>query len=425
MATPEEEYRYLAIDLKSFYASVECADRGLDPFSTHLVVADPSRGPGTICLAVSPALKAHGCPSRPRVRDIPSNLRYLMVRPRMRRYMEVSSQIVSIYLRRISPDDLHVYSVDECFIDTAPYLRLYDMTPRELSWALMADVERETKICATAGLGTNLFLSKVALDLIAKHESDHTGVLDEEAFRRRVWHHRPITDIWGIASGTARRLLKWGARDLHGVTRIPPNELRSEFGVTANTLIDHAWGRESCTLSQIKSYEPKGHSISNGQVLMRDYAFEEALVVLREMTDASALQLVGRGEAASGISVWCGYAWDDLAGAPGASAARRLPAPTDSREALWDAVSRAWREVVDPSRPVRRVGIALTGLVGAESVQAPLFGPGRRADAERALARAEARARARFGSTAVFRGVDLRPCATGLTRAEQVGGHHE
>lgn len=425
MATPEEEYRYLAIDLKSFYASVECADRGLDPFSTHLVVADPSRGPGTICLAVSPALKAHGCPPRPRVRDIPSNLRYLMVRPRMRRYMEVSSQIVGIYLRRIAPDDLHVYSVDECFIDTAPYLRLYDMTPRELSWALMADVERETKICATAGLGTNLFLSKVALDLIAKHESDHTGVLDEEAFRRRVWHHRPITDIWGIASGTARRLLKWGARDLHGVTRIPPNELRSEFGVTANTLIDHAWGRESCTLSQIKSYEPRGHSISNGQVLMRDYAFEEALVVLREMTDASALQLVGREEAASGISVWCGYAWDDLASVPGASAARRLPAPTDSREALWDAVSRAWHEVVDPSRPIRRVGIALTGLVGAASVQAPLFGPGRRADAERALARAEARARDRFGSTAVFRGVDLRPCATGLARAEQVGGHHE
>ena len=289
----------------------------------------------------------------------------------------------------------------------------------------MADVERETKICATAGLGTNLFLSKVALDLIAKHESDHTGVLDEEAFKRRVWHHRPITDIWGIASGTARRLLKWGARDLHGVTRIPPNELRSEFGVTANTLIDHAWGRESCTLSQIKSYEPKGHSISNGQVLMRDYAFDEALVVLREMTDASALQLVGRGEAASGISVWCGYAWDDLAGTPGASAARRLPAPTDSREALWDAVSRVWREVVDPTRPVRRVGIALTGLVGAASVQAPLFGPGRRADAERALARAEARAKDRFGNTAVFRGVDLRPCATGLARAEQVGGHHE
>lgn len=422
----EEDYRYLAIDLKSFYASVECADRGLDPFTTDLVVADPSRGEGTICLAVSPSLKAKGCPSRPRVREIPKGLRYLKVRPRMRRYMEVSSQVVGIYLRRFAPEDVHVYSVDECFVDTAPYLRLYGMTPRELAWSLMAEVERETRVSATAGIGTNLFLSKVALDLFAKHEEDRTGALDEEAFRERVWHHRPITDIWGIASGTARRLARWGVRDLHGVTLVPPSELRSEFGVRADVLIDHAWGREPCTLADVRSFVPQGRSIGNGQVLMRDYAPEEALVVLREMVDASVLELVSRGCACSGVSLWCGYSWRaGEEGRPGDAADRRLPLPTDSRAALWDAVARAWREVVDPSRAVRRVGVALTGLVGAERSQAALFGPGARQAEERELASAEVAVRRRFGRAAVFRGTDLRPAATGLSRAAQVGGHHE
>lgn len=427
MVTQERDYRYLAIDLKSFYASVECADRGLDPFTTDLVVADPSRGEGSICLAVSPALKAKGCPPRPRVRDIPRGLRYQMVRPRMRRYMEVSSQIVGIYLRRLAPEDVHVYSIDECFVDVGPYLRLYRRTPRELAWSLMADVERETGICATAGLGTNLFLAKVALDLLAKHERDRTGALDEEAFRRRVWHHRPITDIWGISTGTARRLLSWGARDLHGVTRLPMDVLRREFGVRAEELMDHAWGREGCTLAEIKAYRPRGHSISSGQVLMRDYGSREALVVLREMADSSTLDLVARSEAATGVSLWCGYAWDGwrAEGPGGASASRRLPAPTDSREAIWAALAGIWDEVVDPARPVRRVGLALTGLVPSAAAQAPLFGPGSRAGQERALARAEVAVRGRYGGAAVFRGVGLRPCATGLARAAQVGGHHE
>lgn len=424
--TLESDYRYVCIDLKSFYASVECVDRGLDPFETDLVVADPSRGESTICLAVSPALKAKGCPGRPRVREIPKGLSYIMARPRMRRYMEVSAAIVGGYYRRFSPDDVHVYSIDECFVDVGPYLRLYRMTPRELAWSMMAGVREEFGICATAGIGTNLFLAKVALDLLAKHEDDFTGALDEEEFRRRVWHHHPITDVWGIASGTARRLLRWGARDLYSVTHIPPNELRGEFGVNAEILHDHAWGRERCTMADIKAYVPRGRSISSGQVLMRDYNYEEALVVLREMVDGAVHELVSRSEAASGVSVWCAYSYDAWGeGRASDAGSRRLVSPTDSREALRDAILRLWRERVDPGRSIRRVGVVLTGIVGATNVQRPLFGPGVSADSERRLSQAMGAVQRRFGPTAVFRGISLKPGATGLERAHQVGGHHE
>lgn len=427
MGTPEGAYRYAVIDLKSFYATVECADRGLDPLTADLVVADPSRGPSTICLAVSPHLKAQGCPSRPRVRDIPAGLRYQMARPRMRRYMEASAEVVSVYLRRLAPEDVHVYSVDECFLDLGPYLRLYGMTPRELAWSLAAEVRDRLGLHAAVGLGTNLFLAKVALDLLAKSAEDMTGVLDEGSFRGRVWRHRPVTDIWGISSGTARRLARLGALDLLGVTRVPPGELRSEFGVRAESLIDHAWGREPLTMADVKAYRPRGASLSRGQVLARDYPLADALVVLREMCDSAVLELASRDEAATGVSAWCGYAydgWDDAAPA-GASGSRRLAAPTDSREVLWAAVSGLVAGRADPSRPVRRVGLALTGLVPAALSQATLFGPGSRSARERSLADAENAVRSRYGRSAVFRGASLRPCATGLGRAAQVGGHHE
>ncbi len=419
-----QTHRYIAIDLKSFYASVECADRGLDPFTCDLVVADPTRGEGSICLAVSPSLKAKGCPARPRVRDIPAHLSYLKVRPRMRRYMEVSAQIVSIYLRWFAPEDIHVYSIDECFIDTAPYLRLYNRSARELAWMLMACVLKETGVSATAGIGTNLFLSKVALDLFAKHEEDHTGLLDETSFQQQVWHHRPITDIWGIAQGTARRLARWGVQDMWGITRIPLCELRSEFGVKADVLLDHAWGRESCTLQDIKSYTAKEHSISTSQVLTRDYCADEALLVLEEMCNTSVLELIQRGCACQGVALSCGYAWRDSNEQPrGASTSCHLAYPTDSRATLWEAISSAWHDMVDTSRPIRRLGIALTGLTNAQCAQATLFGAGARQAQEYQLAQAELAVRERFGKAALFKGIDLRPGATGLMRAHQVGGH--
>ena len=261
---------YLCIDLKCFYASVECADRGLDPFRTNLVVADSCRGKGTICLAITPAMKALGVRNRCRVFEIPKSVDFIECRPHMRRYMEESAEIYGIYLRHFSPEDIHVYSVDECFIDVTGYLRLYGETSVSMAKKLMAVIRRERHICATAGVGTNLFLAKVALDVLAKHEPDGIGWLDEEAFRRRVWHHRPLTDIWGIGPGTARRLERYGALDLAGVTRVNEELLYGAFGVNAEYLIDHAWGREPCTMADIHAFRPQTHSISNGQVLMQD-----------------------------------------------------------------------------------------------------------------------------------------------------------
>ena len=299
---------YLCIDLKCFYASVECVDRGRDPFEHRLVVADPSRGRKTICLAISPAMKALGVRNRCRVFEIPDGIDYEMARPRMRRYMEVSADIYARYLRYFSPEDIHVYSVDEVFIDVTPYLALYGKTARELAVELIDMVRRETGICATAGIGTNLFLAKVALDITAKHTPDNIGELDEERYKCLIWHHRPITDIWGIGPGIARRLAQMGAHDMGGVALLPERALYDEFGINAELLIDHAWGIEPCTMAQIHAYQPKAHSMGSGQVLMRDYAFEEARVVLREMVDNLTLELVDKGLVCGHVSLFVGYA---------------------------------------------------------------------------------------------------------------------
>ena len=298
---------YICIDLKTFYASVECADRGRDPFTTNLVVADPDRGPSTICLAISPAMKRLGIRNRCRVFEIPQGIDYIMARPRMRHYMEVSASIYGIYLEYVSPADIHVYSIDECFIDATGYLRLYGTTPRAFARELMDAVRARTGIWATAGIGTNLFLAKVALDITAKHVEDGIGELDEESFRRQIWRHRPITDIWGIGPGIARRLAKYRVEDLMGVAALREDILYREFGVNAEYLIDHAHGREPCTIADIHAYRPSATSQMNGQVLSRDYAPADARTVLREMVDASVLDLVAKGAVASGFSLYVGY----------------------------------------------------------------------------------------------------------------------
>ena len=298
---------YLCIDLKTFYASVECVDRGFDPLKARLVVADPSRGRSTICLAVSPAMKALGVRNRCRMFDIPEDLEYTIARPRMRRYMEVSAQIYGIYLRYVSPQDIHVYSIDECFIDATPYLRLYRTSARAFAELLRGEVLRETGITATAGIGPNLFLAKAGLDVLAKHEADGIAVVDEERFRRELWGHRPITDIWGIGPGIAERLARYRVADLMGVAALDEQILYREFGVNAEYLIDHAHGREACTIAEIQGYRPQATSSVNGQVLSRNYSYDEALTVLLEMVDASVLDLVGKHLVASGISLFVGY----------------------------------------------------------------------------------------------------------------------
>ena len=283
----KKERQYVCIDLKSFYASVECVERGLDPMTTNLVVADAERTEKTICLAVSPSMKARGIPGRCRVFEIPKDIRYIMATPRMQRYIDYSAKIYDIYLRYISKEDIHVYSIDEVFMDVTDYLSLYRMNARELAAKIMKDIRAATGIPAAAGVGTNLYLSKIALDIIAKRSKDFIGVLDEESYRSLLWRHRPLTDFWRIGEGTVRRLARVGITTMEQIALADERALHKMFGVDAELLIDHAWGRETVTMADIKAYHPKVHSISNGQVLPRDYAG----VVIRLLLPALRKQL--------------------------------------------------------------------------------------------------------------------------------------
>ena len=425
---------YLCIDLKSFYASVECAELGLDPFRDNLVVADTSRGMGTICLAVTPAMKALGVRNRCRLFQIPRNITYRAVRPRMRLYMETSARIYGIYLRYVAPEDVHVYSVDECFVDATPYLRLYGTDGRGMARMLMGAVRDETGICATAGVGTNLFLAKVALDVTAKHEEDHLGYLDGARFRERVWHHRPITDIWQVGPGIAERLGRMGIRDLAGVAALAerdPQALYREFGVNARHLIDHARGVEPCTIDDIRSFEPERTSVSNGQVLAHPVPFGQARVIMREMVEESARGLGRRASAGGHVSLWVGYATDapvrdarEARRVPHASASRRLPAHTSSRAELLRRFDELFSEVVDPGAGVKRVCVGLGDLVDEGRRELTLFDDVEAERAERRLAEACLAVRGRYGAAALMRGTSLRPGATGRERAELIGGHH-
>lgn len=468
---PARERSYICIDLKTFYASVECADRGRDPFTTNLVVADPDRGPSTICLAISPAMKSLGVRNRCRVFDIPRDIDYIMARPRMRHYMEVSARIYGIYLEYISPEDIHVYSIDECFIDATPYLALYRTDARSLAKRLMDAVRERTGICATAGIGPNLFLAKVALDITAKHVADGIGELDEESFRRKIWPHRPITDIWGIGPGIAARLAKYNVYDLMGVAALREDILYRELGVNAEYLIDHAHGREPCTIAQIHAYKPAATSAVNGQVLSRDYGYEEARTVMREMVDASALDLVDRGVVASQISLYVGYgrgaapnprvpqgcidparhsAVDDTAliGRSGGGAEavpmftgehgtravgrrydhaggqRRLSERTNSFRRLMPLFDGLFAETVDPSRAIRRVQIGFGDLVPEELSSYTLFTDVEAEEEERRLQRAVLAVKEKYGKNSLLKGTSYKQGATGRERNEQVGGHH-
>lgn len=446
---------YICIDLKSFYASVECADRWLDPFTTNLVVADPTRTEKTICLAVTPALKEHGVRNRCRVFEIPSGITYYIIQPRMRHYMEKSAEIYSIYLQFVSKEDVHVYSIDECFIDVTPYLSLYHVSARQFARMLIDEVFKRTRITATAGIGTNLFLCKVALDIAAKHAEDGIGFIDEKVFRQTIWDHRPITDIWNIGPGIAQRLLKYGVRDLHGVALMPPQTLYDEFGANAEFLIDHSHGVEPCTIAEIHAYRPKSNSLSNGQVLACSYSFDEALIIVREMLEDSILELAQRGSAATSIGIHVGYekkkGTRDAFGnqkepakssyrfveehgtrimrGSGASdcsnATRKLPKASNSLSELWPRFEALYRELADPSRRVRRLSITLGGLINERLIPLDLFSDAELESKEKELVKAQLSIKSRFGKNAVFKAGNLRDKSTALERNRQIGGHHE
>lgn len=421
MIKPQDRI-YTCIDLKSFYASVECVERGLDPFKTNLVVADPARGRGAICLAVSPALKALGVRNRCRIFEIPSHLSYITAVPRMQLYMDYSAAIYNSYLEYLSAQDIHVYSVDECFIYLSPYLLLYKMTPKALVQLLVQNITDKFGICATAGIGSNMFLAKVALDILAKHQPDHIAFLDEALFKEKMWHHMPLTDFWNIGKGTARRLARKGIYDLYGVAHCEPQRLYKEFGINAEYLIDHAWGRESCTLVDLQHYRPQSHSIANSQILFEDYAAADALIVMLEMVEFLCLKLVETQMLCNSFSLSIRYSKDCL---PPTGGSRRLPQATDSFAVLEQFFRQLFWQTTVQNAPIRQVCVSANDLVWLGRVEQNLFSAYAVDELrDRDMQQALLDVKGKYGKNAILRGLSYRAKATGRLRNKLIGGHN-
>ncbi len=412
---------YLCIDLKSFYASVECAERNLDPFTTNLVVADPERDRGTICLAVSPSLRASGVKNRCRVYEIPIHLQYIMAPPRMQLYIEYSADIYAIYLKYISKDDIQVYSIDEAFLDVTDYLALYHMTSSDLALTIMQDIMDTLHIPAACGIGTNLYLAKVALDITAKHASNRIGYLDETIYRKTLWSHRPITDFWRIGPGIAKRLSLMGIVTMQEVAMADSSILYQTFGVDAEYLIDHAWGREPVTIAEIKAYKAKSNSLSSGQVLMRDYDYKEGLLIVKEMTDLLCLDLVDKKLVTNSVSLHIGYSRDVLKAAGGT---RRMTVVTNSVKIITGCITELYEQIINRLTPIRRITVTFNDVVDEAFEQYDLFIGPEDLEKDRKVQQAVLDIRAKFGKNSVIKGMNLLEAGTTLERNHQIGGHN-
>ena len=415
---------FICIDLKSFYASVECVERGLDPFKTNLVVADPTRSQSTICLAITPAMKKLGVKNRCRIHEIPAGIEYITAMPRMQLYIDYSARIYSIYLRYISKEDIHVYSIDECFMDVTNYLSLYHMTGKEMAVELMDAVMKETGITATAGIGTNLYLAKVAMDIVAKHVEDHIGILNEISYRQQLWDHRPLSDFWRIGSRTEKKLAGYGIHTMGDIayTSVTSEEwLYKMFGIDAELLIDHAWGLESCDIHDIKNYHTEEHSLSNGQVLMRNYSFEEAAVVVREMTDVLVLDLVSKGLITGSVTLWIAY--DHRYERPSSHGTVRLTSLTNSSSTIMNEVDKLYQKITDRHTGIRRIEICANRVMPEGYLQYDLFTDPAAVEKEKNLQQAILDVKKRYGKNAIMRGANLLDCSTYRERNNQIGGH--
>lgn len=491
---------YIAIDLKSFYASVECVDRGLDPLDTNLVVADPTRTEKTICLAVSPSLKSYGIPGRARlfeaiqkvrevnaqrkykapghsfshesyfhselIKDPSAELTFITAPPRMAHYMEVSTRIYNVYLKYIAPEDIHVYSIDEVFIDATDYLKTYGLTPRELAMKMVLDVLETTGITATAGIGTNLYLCKIAMDIYAKHcEPDKNGVriaeLDEMSYRRILWNHRPLTDFWRVGRGISKKLEEHGMYTMGDVARCSVgresdyyNEdlLYKLFGVNAELLIDHAWGWEPTEISDIKSYRPESSSLSSGQVLQEPYEFSKAKLVLKEMADLLSLDLVSKRIVTDQIVLTVGYDIESLKKSYSGAVetdryGRKIPKTahssenigryTSSTKLICETAMKLFDRIVDKELLVRRMYIVANHIITEndaekerEYIQLNLFSDTGKQEAEenelkkeKDMQKAILKIKSKYGKNSIIKGMNLKEGATALERNRQIGGH--
>lgn len=504
-----ENKAYIAIDLKSFYASQECMERGLDPLTTNLVVADMSRTEKTICLAVTPSLKAYGVPGRARLfeaiqkikeanalrkskaphhrftgksfdsKELQTNpsleIDFLVAPPRMAHYMATSAKIYQVYLKYVAPEDIHVYSIDEVFIDATAYLKTYKLTTREFAQKIIEDVLQTTGITATAGIGTNLYLCKVAMDIVAKHIApDRNGVriaeLDEMSYRQKLWDHRPLTDFWRVGRGYAKKLEAYGMYTMGDVARCSigkPGAFHNEallyklFGVNAELLIDHAWGWEPCTIADIKAFKPSSNSLGSGQVLHSPYTFDKARLIVMEMTDLLVLDLVDKGLVTDQVVLTVGYDRESLDDPSirekytgevtsdhygrkvpkHAHGTENLSQPTSSTKLIMDAMMNLYDRVVNPDLLIRRINITAAHVVEETAIrkedtveQLNLFTDYETEDKKREIEAAALESekrrqqavlniRKKFGKNAIIKGMNLKEGATTLDRNNQIGGH--
>ncbi len=411
---------YMCIDMKSFFASVECAERGLNPMTTNLVVADETRGTGTICLAVSPSMKELGVKNRCRYFQIPKNIDFITAPPRMQKYIDYAAEIYGIYLELIDKDDIHVYSIDESFIDVTDYLVMYKKSAREFAKQLTGEIARRLKIPATVGIGTNLYLAKIALDITAKKTPDHLGYLDEALFIETLWHHRPLTDFWGIASGTARRLEKYGIFDMAGIAKCPEDLLYKEFGVNAELLIDHSRGRETCLMRDIKNYKSKSKSISNNQVLFRDYSFDEAKLIVEEMVRSGCQELMRRNVITENVDLYVGYSGRER---DSMHAHKRMSIRTNLPQKIMPYVMELYDTKVDKTTSIRRLGIGFDNVVDSRLEGYDLFTDIEQVEKEKNISKTILDLQQKFGRNAIVMASDLQPCATLIERNKLIGGH--
>lgn len=412
---------YLCIDLKSFYDSVECAERGIDPFEINLVVADPSRGAGAITLAATPAIKKLGVPSRGRIYEIPKDIEYIIAPPRMSLYMEYSAKIYGIMLKYISADDIHVYSCDEAFLDVTTYISLYKKTAKQIAQMILDDILKETNITATVGIGSNLYLAKVALDITAKHSPDNMGFLDEGIYKQKLWHHQPLTDFWQIGPGTAIRLSMLGITDMYGVAHCNKDVLYKIFGVNAEYLIDHSWGREPCTIADIKAYKPKSNSISNSQILFEDYKINDAFLVMKEMVDVNVLQLTENHLVTNHISLFIGYSKNVIKPSRGS---RKIGVTTNSCKLLMEEFILLFKKIIVKDYPIRQIAISFGNLQDEYFEQYNLFTDMEDIDKERRLQQTLVFIQNKYGKNAVLKGMNLYEKATQRKRNTLIGGHN-
>ncbi|MCQ2513134.1 MAG: DNA repair protein [Lachnospiraceae bacterium] len=417
----EEKRQYICIDLKSFYASVECVERGLDPFTTNLIVADPTRTDKTICLAASPAIKKLGVPNRCRVFQIPKNIKYIMAPPRMQLYLDYSAKVYGIYLKYFAPEDIHVYSVDEAFMDVTHYLSLYKKNTKELAITVLKDIKDTYGLTATCGIGTNLYLAKIALDITAKHAADFIGELDEESFKANLWDHLPLTDFWMIGRGTVNRLAKVGIFTMRDIAMADESLLFRLFGVNAELIMDHAWGLEPTTIADIKNYKTKTTSISSGQVLTRDYNYKECRLIVKEMCDLLCLDLVKKHKVTGNIGLTLGFSFG-VERKP-ISASEKLTVTTSSNRVLGEAVIRLYDRIADPNIYYRRVYIFFNHLQDEAFEQFDLFTNPETMVKDRKLQQAALDIKSRYGKNAILKGMNLEESATTIERNGQIGGH--